>query len=203
MGQYVERITTDEAGNVIKREVVTSKTRVKCEICQEVIATIDLLTINAPIYGWMFTSPDPFHGYPDPFPPDVPWEFMKCPHCRNRPFLADDPETCVIVMQENNTPLFVRKRPEALEAAEDGIIESTSEAVDAASLVDGVVEVATTQVEEQEETESTETSPALTEDPPESPPLPESNVPPPPPNVSKSTVTHGGMVFNKKTKHRR
>jgi len=63
---------------------------VYCEICEERIATIRLGDLKYPMTGEMFKSPDAYHEYPAPFEPGTDWEFMRCPHCRYRPFLMDD-----------------------------------------------------------------------------------------------------------------
>jgi len=63
---------------------------VYCEICEERIATVRLGDLKYPMAGEMFLSPDAHHGYPAPFEPGTEWEFMRCPHCRYRPFLMDD-----------------------------------------------------------------------------------------------------------------
>jgi|GEM_PF-1130609 len=62
----------------------------QCEICMEFIATIESARLFYPMDGTMFTSVDPYHGVPDPFHPTMNWETMRCPHCRMRPFVADD-----------------------------------------------------------------------------------------------------------------
>jgi hypothetical protein len=56
----------------------------------EFIATIESARLFYPMDGTMFTSVDPYHGVPDPFHPTMNWETMRCPHCRMRPFVADD-----------------------------------------------------------------------------------------------------------------
>ena len=60
-----------------------------CEICHEKIAQADLDTMRAPMRGSMFFSPDPFHDFPAPFPPEATWEDMKCPICQHRPFIHE------------------------------------------------------------------------------------------------------------------
>ena len=62
---------------------------VVCEICGHHVAMVDLHTLGLPILGSMFSSPMPGQ-LPDPFPPEVDWEFMFCPMCRKRPFTRDD-----------------------------------------------------------------------------------------------------------------
>lgn len=62
---------------------------VKCEICTHNLGFINEARVGVPITGGMFTSPDPIHGFPDPFPPSIDWIDMRCPMCRKRPFLKD------------------------------------------------------------------------------------------------------------------
>lgn len=64
-------------------------TRVICQICGEVIALVNLSDIRFPIQGTMFGSPDPFHGFPPPFPPESNWDNMRCPYGNHRPFLDE------------------------------------------------------------------------------------------------------------------
>jgi hypothetical protein len=106
----LEEVVRDESGNIIQRRTVTSKVRIRCEICQEIIATIDRNTIEAPIEGWMFESPDFIHQIPDPFHHSLTWETMRCPVCQKRPFFADDPATSVIILLENNEHITVRPK---------------------------------------------------------------------------------------------
>jgi len=105
----------------------TSQVRVRCEICQEVIGTIDRNTIEAPIMGRMFTSADPFHGFSAPFPDELEWEAMRCPHCRTRPFYAEDPETCVLILLENNEHIQVRNKPKSLPIEREEVIVDEKE----------------------------------------------------------------------------
>lgn len=61
--------------------------RIRCEICAEIIATIDPDTIKDPFSGRDFGSVDPVHGMPPPWHPDLTWVDMKCPYGPHRPFL--------------------------------------------------------------------------------------------------------------------
>lgn len=61
-----------------------------CQICSERIAVVDTERLSYPMIGAMFQSPDPAHGYPDPFAPSLDWEAMRCPYGPHRPFLRDD-----------------------------------------------------------------------------------------------------------------
>ncbi len=66
------------------------KITVVCQVCFEKIAIADTKELSVPIRGSMFKSKDPGHGHPDPFPPAVEWQFMKCPYGNHRPFYVDD-----------------------------------------------------------------------------------------------------------------
>lgn len=63
---------------------------VYCSICKEKIATARLGDLRLPMTGSMFLSQDEYHGYPPPFDPSAEWEWMRCPHCRFRPFIGQD-----------------------------------------------------------------------------------------------------------------
>ena len=63
--------------------------QLKCEICQEIIAQFDPVEVTVPISGKMFKSADPAHNPADPFPGDPSWEWIKCPHCHNQPYIID------------------------------------------------------------------------------------------------------------------
>lgn len=91
--------------------------KIVCQICLETIALADPKTLALPLMGSMFTSPDQFHGVPDPFPPSVDWEAMRCPWCRNRPFLAED-----AVLTDEGLYRVPKDAPtEAQEAQEDAL----------------------------------------------------------------------------------
>jgi hypothetical protein len=106
----LEEVLRDSKGNIVQRRTVSSKVRIRCEMCQEIIATIDRNTIEAPIFGSMFESPDTAHGIPAPFHESLEWEAMRCPICRTRPFIADDPETAVIILLENHEHITARPK---------------------------------------------------------------------------------------------
>ena len=68
-----------------------SEIKIRCEICQEIIALADTDTLRRPMMGNMFKSPDAWHGVSDPFPPSQEWEAMKCPYgLQHRPFTTED-----------------------------------------------------------------------------------------------------------------
>jgi hypothetical protein len=64
--------------------------KVRCEICQELFATVDPLLIEAPFSGRDFGSIDPGHGVPPPWHPILTFVDMRCPYGAHRPFLAPD-----------------------------------------------------------------------------------------------------------------
>jgi hypothetical protein len=64
--------------------------KLRCQICFEFIATVDKVKLAYPMYGFMFTSVDPHHGMPDPFPPSAEWEHFKCPYGTHRPMISDN-----------------------------------------------------------------------------------------------------------------
>ena len=79
----------EEEMKQIKQAESPIKTLV-CEICAEIIAVFDVRELSMPVMGGMFKSKDPEHGLGDPFPADITWEHMKCPYCRNRPFIVPE-----------------------------------------------------------------------------------------------------------------
>ena len=62
--------------------------RVRCEICENVIATADPATLRAPLDSSMFGPPE--GGFETPWMEDVPWLHLYCPYCSYRAFLRDD-----------------------------------------------------------------------------------------------------------------
>ena len=61
----------------------------KCEICHEFIGKCDMSKFSVPMNGSMFISKDHFHGYPAPFYGHAhEWLELKCPICKNRPFVS-------------------------------------------------------------------------------------------------------------------
>ena len=64
--------------------------KVRCEICQELFATIDPLLIEAPFSGRDFGSIDPTHGVPPPWHPILTFIDMRCPYGPHRPFTSPD-----------------------------------------------------------------------------------------------------------------
>jgi len=67
-----------------------STVAVYCSICKEKIATARKEDLRPPMMGSMFLSQDEHHGYLPPFDPSAEWEWMRCPHCRWRPFPFPD-----------------------------------------------------------------------------------------------------------------
>ena len=62
--------------------------KARCQLCGEVYAEVDLVTLRHPIKGSMFKSPDPAHEFPEPFAPELDWEYMRCPYGRtHRPMI--------------------------------------------------------------------------------------------------------------------
>ena len=59
-----------------------------CEICDEPIARAQLSKLARPLTGDMFESLG--EGYDNPFWGNVPWEWMRCPMCRYRPFVVTE-----------------------------------------------------------------------------------------------------------------
>lgn len=64
--------------------------KVRCEICNELIGTVDTLLIEAPFTGKDFGSIDPAHGVPQPFHNILTWVDMRCPYGPHRPFVSPD-----------------------------------------------------------------------------------------------------------------
>jgi hypothetical protein len=93
---------------------------VYCEICEERIAQVRVGDLQYPMTGGMFLSPDEHHGYPAPFEPSTEWEYMRCPHCRFRPFLQDDR------INAGDCFVYARKHDDEEEAHEtvDGILQA-------------------------------------------------------------------------------
>ena len=86
------------------------KIKVLCQLCDEVIAIIDLRTIKYPLTADMFKSHDADHGLPDPFYPGADWEFFKCPYGQHRPMsLPDHVRTelgMLFLPADGSTPFF-------------------------------------------------------------------------------------------------
>ncbi len=84
--------TLFEADKITKKEDTPEEFQmefVRCEICMQIIARVNMEHFEAPMTGKIFLSKDAKHGYPDPFPPTLDWMHMKCPYCNWRPFLHD------------------------------------------------------------------------------------------------------------------
>lgn len=66
-----------------------------CDICTTKIANAELDSLDFPLRGRMFLSPDVLHEAPPPFDdPTVDWEWMRCRMCRFRPFIFEDRIHC-------------------------------------------------------------------------------------------------------------
>ena len=63
---------------------------VKCEICDEIIASVNMGILHKPMTGWMFMPKDNHHNFPPPFFNTSDWKEMRCPYCRKRPFQSPD-----------------------------------------------------------------------------------------------------------------
>lgn len=59
-----------------------------CEICDEPIAKAHLPELARPLVASMFNSMG--EGFDNPFLEGQTWEWMKCPLCRNRPFIVTE-----------------------------------------------------------------------------------------------------------------
>lgn len=69
-----------------KKEVKTDMEVLLCEICGAELGTFNLKDIKFPLQGSMFGGLRP--GYPPPFNPVLPWEFLYCPMCTKRAFIT-------------------------------------------------------------------------------------------------------------------
>ena len=66
-----------------------SKKALMCEMCRQHIGNFWEEEVQEPIKGAMFHSKDPVHGFPPPFRSSgLEWKDMRCPYCRNRPFIS-------------------------------------------------------------------------------------------------------------------
>jgi len=72
------------------------KSLLLCEICEEIIAGVDLLKLKRPLTSEMFLSPG--DGYENPFPAGIEWEWFRCPYCHNQPFVTTEEEIDRFVM---------------------------------------------------------------------------------------------------------
>ena len=65
------------------------KHKILCEICDEPLARAYLPNLARPLVASMFSPIE--EGYLEPFPdPNMTWEWMKCPHCKARPFIVTE-----------------------------------------------------------------------------------------------------------------
>lgn len=84
------QVTHTIEGVEVTTELPDTGNKLICEICTETVGVIVREKLAYPLRGEMFKSPDPFHGFSDPFPPEQTWEEMRCGYCRCRPFIAED-----------------------------------------------------------------------------------------------------------------
>lgn len=69
-----------------KEEAKVDKEVLLCEICGAELGTFDLKDVKFPLQGSMFGALRP--GYPPPFNPTLPWDFLYCPLCTKRAFIT-------------------------------------------------------------------------------------------------------------------
>ena len=55
----------------------------RCRLCHAPIAAFDPARLNLPPQSAAFEPLET--GFPPPFPPDDPWDTVRCPHCRHHP----------------------------------------------------------------------------------------------------------------------
>lgn len=66
------------------------KKALMCELCRQHIGNFWEEEVQEPIKAAMFHSKDPAHGFPPPFRSSgLEWRDMRCPYCRNRPFITE------------------------------------------------------------------------------------------------------------------
>lgn len=53
--------------------------KIRCELCHEIIGSVDTETVREPLKGSMILSKDPVHLYHPPFHPSLDRELMRCP----------------------------------------------------------------------------------------------------------------------------
>jgi hypothetical protein len=92
--------------------------RCKCDICFEWIAEVSRSFLSFPMTGAMFRSPDPHHGFPDPFPVSSHWDDMRCPYGNHRPFINPDSittdEGVLILPVDGSRSMFLGESKEPL-----------------------------------------------------------------------------------------
>jgi hypothetical protein len=107
--------------------------RVQCEICFEFIAQASQSFLSYPMTGAMFTSIDPFHGMPDPFPASLHWDDFRCPYGAHRPFTQDDmimtDEGAIVLPRDGSKAVpaiykTIKIKEEPDEPVENGISEA-------------------------------------------------------------------------------
>lgn len=93
--------------------------KAKCEICNELIGSVEPDKLTLPLKGEMFGSPDLEHGYPRPFFAEATYEFMRCPFGPHRPILLPDR----ILTDEG----YVKITAEGAKVIEDGLTSAQRE----------------------------------------------------------------------------
>lgn len=63
--------------------------KILCEICDEPLVKAYLPNLSRPLIASMFEPLDEGHIFPFP-DPNTTWEWMKCPHCKSRPFIISE-----------------------------------------------------------------------------------------------------------------
>jgi len=97
--------------------------RIRCEICEAIVAAADPKTLKAPLHSDMLQPPEP--GFEFPWPEPVGWLHLYCPFCRKR-FCVDENR----VWLEDRTYLTVPgidTEPETPETIEETIVRLTKE----------------------------------------------------------------------------
>jgi uncharacterized C2H2 Zn-finger protein len=109
-----------------------SQVKFYCEICREYIGKIEPDTIQLPL------TPDQFKPiYIHPvlvylFPPELTWEWFRCPVCGKRPFIEP-----IRLLTENG---YINPKPEVIVAVEP-VPECLNEPVEEAEPVEEPIEV--------------------------------------------------------------
>lgn len=62
---------------------------IQCQICDETIATAESTSLSVPMTGSMFGPPFP-ERMNQSLLTEAEWEYLRCPTCRNNPFLRND-----------------------------------------------------------------------------------------------------------------
>ena len=75
----------------------------RCRLCHAPIAAFDPASLRPPLTGAVFEPLDA--GFPPPFPPDVPWDMARCPHCRHHPQGYAPDGACSLETDQGPCPL--------------------------------------------------------------------------------------------------